>query len=70
MKLFGIIIVDFDVIDQLLIRHFAFYVCWRKGQTTSVIHKLQESPWLRREVLNTIFIEFGVSMKLVRVIKI
>jgi hypothetical protein len=34
MKLLGIISVGFDVIDQLLIRFFAFVRYWRKNGST------------------------------------
>jgi len=47
LGLLGIISVDFDVIDQLLIRYSAFIRHWRKiriqWNRTSVIYRLQES---------------------------
>jgi hypothetical protein len=43
-KLLRIITVDFDVIDQLLIRYSKFIRYWRKGESimdsTSVIHRI------------------------------
>jgi hypothetical protein len=70
--------VGFDLSDQLLIRFSAFVRYWRKKwkcngfvQDTSVIHRIQEShDSVRREELYNIIIEFGVTMKLVRLIKI
>jgi hypothetical protein len=47
MKLLVIISVDFDVINQLLIRYFAFIRYWRKmgvkWDCTSAIYRFQES---------------------------
>jgi hypothetical protein len=69
MKLLGIISVDFGVTDQLLIRFSAFVRYWRKNGSTmrQYIKKAYDS--VRREVLYNILIEFGVPMKLVRLIK-
>jgi hypothetical protein len=75
MKLLGIISVGFDVIDQLLIRFSAFVRYWRKKweyketvfQLFTDFKKVYDS--VRREVLYNILIEFGVPMKLVRLIK-
>jgi hypothetical protein len=36
MKLLGIINVDFDVTDQLLIRNFVFVRYWRKNGSTVI----------------------------------
>jgi hypothetical protein len=48
MKLLGVISVDLDVIDQLLIRYSAFVRYWRemalKWENTAVIYKLLEEP--------------------------
>jgi hypothetical protein len=68
MKLLGIINVGFDIIDQLLIRYFAFVRYWRKNGSTRVDFKKAYDS-VRREVLYNILIEFGVSLKLVRLIK-
>jgi hypothetical protein len=65
MKLLGIISVGFDVTDQLLIRFSAFVRYWRKKWEYD--EKAYDS--VRREVLYNILIEFGVPMKLVRLIK-
>jgi hypothetical protein len=75
MKLLGIITVGFEVKDQLLIRSFAFVRYWRKnGSTTRQYHQLfvdfkKAYDSVRREALYNILIEFGVPMKLVRLIK-
>jgi hypothetical protein len=71
MKLLRITSVGFDVTDQVLIRFSVFIRYWRKKweyyETTSAVHRLQESlDSVRREVLYSILIEFGVPMKLVR----
>jgi len=60
---------DFDIIDQLLIRYSAFIRYWRRNESTvgQYISYLQTS---RRGVLYTILIEFGIPMKLVRLIKV
>jgi hypothetical protein len=57
MRLLGIVSVDFDVTDQLLIRSFAF-VDFKNAYDS-----------VRREVLYNILTEFGVPMELVRLIK-
>jgi hypothetical protein len=71
MKLLGIISVGFDVTDQLLIRSFAFVRYWgkKKWDYNKTVHQLfvdfkkaQES--VRRVVLYSNLIEFGLSMKL------
>jgi hypothetical protein len=72
MKLLGIINVGFDVTDQLLIRFSAFVRYWRKNNET--VHQLFKDfkkayDSVKREVLYNILIEFGVPMKLVRLIK-
>jgi hypothetical protein len=63
MKLSGIINVGFDVADQLLVTCFEtvfqlLFVDFKKAYNS-----------VRREVLYNILIEFGVPMKLVRLIK-
>jgi hypothetical protein len=42
-----------------------------QGDSTSAIHRLQEKAYdsVRREALYSILIEFGIPMKLVRLIK-
>jgi hypothetical protein len=60
MKLLGIIIVGFDVKDQLVMRFFAFIRHWRKmGRTMRqyiseillpVVHKLVNSVWDKEEL--------------------
>jgi hypothetical protein len=75
MKLLGIISVGFDVTGQLLIRFSPFVRYWRKKQEyNEAVHQLfidfkkaYESE--RREVLYHILVEFGVTMKLVGLIK-
>jgi hypothetical protein len=75
MKLLGIINVGFDVTDQLLIRILAFARYWRKNwEYSQRVHQLfldlkKAYDSVRRDVLYNIVIEFGVSMKLVRLIK-
>jgi hypothetical protein len=73
MKLLGVISVGFEVTDQLLIGFSAFTRYWRKIESTmgqwikySDFKKAYDS--VRREVLYNIPIEFGVPMKLVRLI--
>jgi hypothetical protein len=75
MKLLGIISVGLDVTDQLLIRFSAFIRYWREEwEYNETVHqqfidfkKAHDS--VRGEVLYNILIEFGVPMKLVRLIK-
>jgi hypothetical protein len=75
MKLLGIISVGFDVTDQLLTRLSAFVRYWRKKlKYNEIVRKLfidfkKAYDSVRREVLYNILIEFGVPMKLVRLIK-
>jgi len=70
-KLLGIINVDFDVTGHLLIIYSAFVKCLRKkGNTTNQLfidfNKAYDS--VRREYLYNILIEFGIPMKLVKLI--
>jgi hypothetical protein len=67
MRLLEIISVGFDVTDQLLIRSFAFVKYWTVHQLFVDLKKVYDS--VRREVLYSILIKFGVPMKLVRLIK-
>jgi hypothetical protein len=75
MKLVEIIVVGFDVTDQLLIRYFAFIRSWRKKwEYNETVHQLfidfkKAYDLVRRKVLPSILIEFGVPMKLLRLIK-
>jgi hypothetical protein len=75
MKLLGIISVGFDVTDQLLIRLSAFVrYCRKKWEYNETVHHLfidlkKAYDSVRREVLYNILIEFGVPMKLARLIK-
>jgi hypothetical protein len=74
MKLLGITSVGVDVTDQLLIRFSAFIRYWRKNGST-MKHQLfmnfkKAYDSVRREVFYNILIQFGVPMKLVRLIKL
>jgi hypothetical protein len=75
VKLLGIISVGFDVTDQLLIRYFAFIkYCGKKWEYNETVHQLyidlkKTYDLVRREVLYSILIEFGVPIKLLRLIK-
>jgi len=66
---------DFDVIDQILIRQFLFVRCCRKlgveRDNTSVIDFEKACDSVRRKVLYecSILIEFGVPLKVVRLRK-
>jgi hypothetical protein len=73
MKLLGIISVDFDIINQLLIRYSAFVRYWRKNGSTIRLYQLftdfkTANDSVRREVMHNIIIEFGIMMKIVRLI--
>jgi hypothetical protein len=63
--------VNFNIRDQLLIRYFAFDRYWTKNGTVHQLFinfkKVYDS--VRKEVLYNLLIEFGVPMKLVRLIK-
>jgi hypothetical protein len=72
MKLSGIIRVGFNVTCQLLIR---FLLSSNSGEKWEIIHQLfidseKACDSVRREVLYNILIDFGVSMKLIRLIEI
>jgi hypothetical protein len=69
MKLLGITSVGFDITDQLLIRFSAFVRYWRKNGSTVRQYISYVHDSVRREVLYNILIEFGIPMKLVRLIK-
>jgi hypothetical protein len=67
--------VDFDVIDQLLIRYSAFVrYCRKKWEYNGTVHQLfigfeKVYDSVRREVLYDIPIDFGIPMKLAWVIR-
>ena len=71
-KLLGIINVDFDATDQLLIIYCAFVIYFRKKwEFNEAVHQLfidfmKAYDSIRREVLYNIFIAPGISMTLVR----
>jgi hypothetical protein len=75
MKLFGIVSIGSEVANQLLIRFSTFVQYWsKKWECSETVHQLftdfkKAYDSMRREVLHNIFIEFGVHMKLVRLIK-
>jgi hypothetical protein len=74
-KLLGIINVDFDETGQLLIIYSAFVKYLRKKwEYNEAVHQLfidfkKAYDSVRREVLYNILTEFGIPMKLVRLIK-
>jgi hypothetical protein len=76
MKLLRIVSVGFNVTDQLLIRLSAFARYWRKKwEYNKTVHQLfvdfkKTYDSVRREVLYNILIEFGIPMKLVRLIRL
>jgi hypothetical protein len=76
MKLLGTINVGFDVTDKILNRYFAFVRYWgKKWGYNEAVHQLfidfkETYDSVRWEVLYNILIEFGVPMKLVRLIKL
>jgi len=71
----GIINVDFDATGQPLIIYSAFAkYLKKKWEYNEAVHQLfidfkKAYDSVRREVLYNIFIEFGIPMKLVRLIK-
>jgi hypothetical protein len=74
MKLLGIMSVGVEVTDQLLIRFSAFLRYWTKNEYSETVHQLfidfkKAYDSVRRKALYNILIEFGVPMKLVRLIK-
>jgi hypothetical protein len=66
-KLLGSISVDLDITGRLLIIYSAFVKCLRKDQLFIDFKKAYDS--VRREVLYNLIIEFGIPMKLVRLVK-
>jgi len=74
-KLLGITNVDFEATGQLLIIYSAFVEYLRKeGKKNEAVHQLciyfKNYNSVRREVLFNIFIEFGIYLKLVRLINL
>jgi hypothetical protein len=74
-KLLGIISVGFDITGQLLIRYSAFVKHSKKWEYNEAEHQLfvdfkKVYDSVRREVLYNILIDFGILLKLVRLIKI
>jgi hypothetical protein len=66
--------VGFDIMDQLLIRFFAFVRYRRAKEFNETVHQLfiyfkKAYYSVRREVLLIILIQFGVPMKLFSLIK-
>jgi hypothetical protein len=67
--------VDFDVIDHLLIRYFAFVRYWRNNwEYNGTVYQVfidfsKDYDSVRREVLYKILIEFCTPRILVRLIK-
>jgi hypothetical protein len=65
----------FDITDQLLIRHFCVcQILKKKWEYNKTVHQLfrdfkKAYDSVRRKILYNILIEFGVPMKLVRLIK-
>ena len=74
-KLLGIINLDFDATGQLLIIYSVFVTYFRKKwEYSETVHKLlidltTAYDSVRKEVLYNILTEFGIHMKLVRLIK-
>jgi hypothetical protein len=75
MKLLETISVDFNVTDQLLIRFSAFIRYWRKKwEYNDTVQQLfidfkKTYDAVRRQILYNIHIEFGIPVKLVRLIE-
>jgi hypothetical protein len=73
-KLLGIINVDFDTTGQLLIIFAEFVKYWRKKwEYNKAVHQLpihikKAYDSVRREILYNILIEFGIPLKLVRLV--
>jgi hypothetical protein len=67
--------VDFEVIDQLLLRFFCFHqILVNKWEYHETVHKLfidfkEAYDSVRKEALYTILREFGIPRKLVRLVK-
>jgi len=70
-KLLGIINVDFNATGQILIIYSAFvkYLIKNVNTMKQCIDFKKAYDSVKREVLYNILIEFGITMKLVRLIK-
>jgi len=73
-KIVGIINVDFEATGQLLVIYSAFIKYLKKWKYKEAVHQLvidfkNAYDSVRREALYNILIEFGIPMKLVRLIK-
>jgi hypothetical protein len=75
MKLLGIVSVGSHITDQLLIR-FSAFIRWReKWEHNETVYQIfidfkKPSDLVRKQLLYSIPIEFGIPKKLVRLIKI
>ena len=73
-KLLGIISVDFDTTGQLLIYYAFIKYLRKKMEYNEAVHQLfidfkKTSDSVSTEVLCNILLEFGIPMKLLRLIK-
>jgi hypothetical protein len=70
-KLLGTFNVDFDTTGQQLIIYSAFIKKWDYNKAVHQLFVVFKKAYnsVRREVLYNIFIDFGIPMKLVRLIK-
>jgi hypothetical protein len=74
-RLFEIFSVDFEVTSELLIIHSAFIRYWRlKWECNKAVHELfiefkEACDSVRREVFYNILIQFGIPMRLVRLLQ-
>jgi hypothetical protein len=74
VKLLWKVIAEFDITDCMLLKMFAFIRHWRKMWHSNTVHQLfinfkKAYDSVTREVLYNILIEFGVHIKLDRLIK-
>ena len=75
-KLLGIISVDFDITGKLLIIYSVFIkYLEKKWEYNEAVHQLyidfkKSYDSVRREVLYNVLVEFGVTVKVVRLVKI
>jgi hypothetical protein len=73
-KLLGITSVDLDATDQLLIIYCAFVKYLRKNGNTMkqcIVYVFFKKAYdsFRKEILYNVLVQFGIPMKLVRLIK-